>query len=180
MGRHCGAQAAFHARASRFAGVLRDPKGLDILDASFGLGHRLLDMTMPRFVIFRDAIMDLFAVGGELRGALLGLPRTPKIAVPRSADYVKAPGAGRDAGHLAALLVHQCGGPGELRHGDQGHPRDPRGPRQVLSCGSDELLHRHPDIVQIFLWRRSDFTTIGMRAGTTPCSTCLSTRAAAS
>ena len=29
----------------------------------------------------------------------------------RSADEVDAPGAGRDAGHLAALLVHQGGGP---------------------------------------------------------------------
>ena len=55
-----------------------------------------------------------------------------------------------------------------------------RADRGKFFCGTDELLHRHPDIVQIFLWRRSDFTTIGMRAGTTPCSTCLSTRAAAS
>ena len=45
-----------------FVGFFQDPKGLKIHVETLGFGHLHLEVTVPRVVIFRDAIMDLFAL----------------------------------------------------------------------------------------------------------------------
>jgi hemoglobin-like flavoprotein len=45
-----------------FIGALHDPPKLKILVETLGFGHLHLEVTPPRVVIFRDAIIDLFAV----------------------------------------------------------------------------------------------------------------------
>merc|ERR1719329_1802258 len=45
-----------------FVMALDDPEKLKVLVQTLGFGHLHLDVTVPRVVIFRDAIMDLFAV----------------------------------------------------------------------------------------------------------------------
>merc|ERR1719399_1600042 len=45
-----------------FCDALADPPKLKILVETLGFGHLHLDVTVPRVVIFRDAIMDLFVV----------------------------------------------------------------------------------------------------------------------
>merc|ERR1719329_1492586 len=45
-----------------FVEALVDPAKLKILVETLGFGHLHLDVTVPRVVIFRDAIMDLFMV----------------------------------------------------------------------------------------------------------------------
>merc|ERR1719498_1051680 len=45
-----------------FVSCLDDPAKLKILVETLGFGHLHLDVTVPRVVIFRDAIMDLFSV----------------------------------------------------------------------------------------------------------------------
>merc|ERR1712176_1376262 len=45
-----------------FVTALEDPPKLKILVETLGFGHLHLDVTVPRVVIFRDAIMDLFSV----------------------------------------------------------------------------------------------------------------------
>ena len=47
---------------ANFVGFLQDPKGLKIQVETLGFGHLHLEVTVPRVVIFRDAIMDLFSV----------------------------------------------------------------------------------------------------------------------
>merc|ERR1719284_888976 len=45
-----------------FVTSLDDPAKLKILVETLGFGHLHLDVTVPRVVIFRDAILDIFAV----------------------------------------------------------------------------------------------------------------------
>merc|ERR1712228_506674 len=45
-----------------FIMALSDPPGLKVLVETLGFGHLALDVTVPRVVIFRDAILDLFQV----------------------------------------------------------------------------------------------------------------------
>merc|ERR1719329_1809164 len=45
-----------------FVMALDDPEKLKVLVQTLGFGHLHLDVTVPRVVIFRDAILDLFAV----------------------------------------------------------------------------------------------------------------------
>jgi hemoglobin-like flavoprotein len=45
-----------------FVQALEDPAKLKILVETLGFGHLHLDVTVPRVVIFRDAILDVFAV----------------------------------------------------------------------------------------------------------------------
>jgi hypothetical protein len=45
-----------------FVGNLDDPAKLKVLVETHGFGHLHLDVTVPRVVIFRDAILDLFSV----------------------------------------------------------------------------------------------------------------------
>merc|ERR1719281_1967793 len=45
-----------------FVTSLDDPPKLKILVETLGFGHLHLDVTVPRVVIFRDAILDIFAV----------------------------------------------------------------------------------------------------------------------
>merc|ERR1719313_1885543 len=45
-----------------FVQALEDPPALKILVETLGFGHLHLDVTVPRVVIFRDAIVDLFIV----------------------------------------------------------------------------------------------------------------------
>ena len=45
-----------------FVTSLDDPPKLKILIETLGFGHLHLDVTMPRVVIFREAILDMFAV----------------------------------------------------------------------------------------------------------------------
>jgi len=45
-----------------FVTTLHDPPKLKILVETLGFGHLHLDVTVPRVVIFRDAILDIFAV----------------------------------------------------------------------------------------------------------------------
>merc|ERR1719453_1700640 len=45
-----------------FVMALEDPERLKILVETLGFGHLHLDVTVPRVVIFRDAILDIFAV----------------------------------------------------------------------------------------------------------------------
>merc|ERR1719329_1666827 len=45
-----------------FVMALDDPEKLKILVQTLGFGHLHLDVTVPRVVIFRDAILDLFVV----------------------------------------------------------------------------------------------------------------------
>merc|ERR1711988_741796 len=45
-----------------FVEALVDPPRLKILVETLGFGHLHLDVTVPRVVIFRDAIVDLFIV----------------------------------------------------------------------------------------------------------------------
>merc|ERR1719310_691580 len=45
-----------------FVNGLADPPALKILVETLGFGHLHLDVTVPRVVIFRDAILDIFAV----------------------------------------------------------------------------------------------------------------------
>merc|ERR1712216_1109977 len=43
-------------------GGLSDPPGLKVAVETLGFGHLALDVTVPRVVIFRDAILDLLQV----------------------------------------------------------------------------------------------------------------------
>merc|ERR1711908_221299 len=45
-----------------FVTSLDDPPKLKILVETLGFGHGHLDVTVPRVVIFRDAILDIFSV----------------------------------------------------------------------------------------------------------------------
>merc|ERR1719317_1513013 len=45
-----------------FITALSNPPELKILVETLGFGHLNLDVTVPRVVIFRDAILDLFQV----------------------------------------------------------------------------------------------------------------------
>merc|ERR1719407_334339 len=45
-----------------FVTSLDDPPKLKILVETLGFGHLHLDVTVPRVVIFRDAILDIFSV----------------------------------------------------------------------------------------------------------------------
>ena len=45
-----------------FCTSLDNPPALKILVETLGFGHLHLDVTVPRVVIFRDAILDIFAV----------------------------------------------------------------------------------------------------------------------
>merc|ERR1740127_323452 len=45
-----------------FVGAMDDPPKLKILVETLGFGHLHLDVTVPRVIIFRDAILDLFMV----------------------------------------------------------------------------------------------------------------------
>merc|ERR1712048_1025713 len=45
-----------------FITALSDPPALKVLVETLGFGHLALDVTVPRVVIFRDAILDLFQV----------------------------------------------------------------------------------------------------------------------
>merc|ERR1719478_1812292 len=45
-----------------FVQALGDPPKLKILVETLGFGHLHLDVTVPRVVIFRDAILDIFSV----------------------------------------------------------------------------------------------------------------------
>merc|ERR1719246_230607 len=45
-----------------FVTALDEPAKLKILVETLGFGHLHLDVTVPRVVIFRDAILDLFSV----------------------------------------------------------------------------------------------------------------------
>merc|ERR1712100_851382 len=45
-----------------FCEAMVDPPKLKILVETLGFGHLHLDVTVPRVVIFRDAILDIFAV----------------------------------------------------------------------------------------------------------------------
>merc|ERR1719337_359103 len=45
-----------------FVQALEDPAGLKIQVETLGFGHLHLDVTVPRVIIFRDAIIDLFMV----------------------------------------------------------------------------------------------------------------------
>merc|ERR1711865_983799 len=47
---------------SSFVQSLDNPPGLKILVETLGFGHLHLDVTVPRVVIFRDAILDIFSV----------------------------------------------------------------------------------------------------------------------
>merc|ERR1719387_54965 len=47
---------------SSFVLALNEPARLKILVETLGFGHLHLDVTVPRVVIFRDAIIDLFIV----------------------------------------------------------------------------------------------------------------------
>ena len=47
---------------SSFVLALSDPPKLKILVETLGFGHLHLDVTIPRVIIFRDAILDLFSV----------------------------------------------------------------------------------------------------------------------
>merc|ERR1712187_535152 len=47
---------------NQFIMALSDPPGLKVLVETLGFGHLALDVTVPRVVIFRDAILDLFQV----------------------------------------------------------------------------------------------------------------------
>ena len=50
-----------------FVTALDDPEKLKVLVQTLGLGHLHLDVTVPRAVIFRDAILDLFFCRGACR-----------------------------------------------------------------------------------------------------------------
>merc|ERR1711939_589531 len=56
-----------------FVTSLDDPPKLKILVETLGFGHLHLDVTVPRVVIFRDAILDIFAV--ELADKFTSLAR---------------------------------------------------------------------------------------------------------
>merc|ERR1719215_2509669 len=45
-----------------FVGALDTPAELKVMVETLGFGHLHLDVTVPRVVIFRDAILDLFSV----------------------------------------------------------------------------------------------------------------------
>ena len=45
-----------------FVGSLDAPAELKVMVETLGFGHLHLDVTIPRVIIFRDAILDLFAV----------------------------------------------------------------------------------------------------------------------
>merc|ERR1712061_920458 len=47
---------------NQFIMALSDPPALKVLVETLGFGHLALDVTVPRVVIFRDAILDLFQV----------------------------------------------------------------------------------------------------------------------
>jgi len=47
---------------NQFVLALSDPPGLKVMIETLGFGHLALDVTVPRVVIFRDAILDLFQV----------------------------------------------------------------------------------------------------------------------
>jgi len=47
---------------NQFIMGLSDPAGLKVQVETLGFGHLVLDVTVPRVVIFRDAILDLFQV----------------------------------------------------------------------------------------------------------------------
>merc|ERR1712187_244211 len=47
---------------NQFVTGLSDPPSLKIAVETLGFGHLALDVTIPRVVIFRDAILDLFQV----------------------------------------------------------------------------------------------------------------------
>merc|ERR1711865_1207604 len=52
----------FMSGIASFVTSLDDPPKLKILVETLGFGHLHLDVTVPRVVIFRDAIIDLFMV----------------------------------------------------------------------------------------------------------------------
>merc|ERR1740130_1545336 len=52
----------FMAGLNQFIMGLSDPAGLKVQVETLGFGHLVLDVTVPRVVIFRDAILDLFQV----------------------------------------------------------------------------------------------------------------------
>merc|ERR1712066_1061099 len=47
---------------NQFVSGLSDPPGLKVAVEALGFGHLALDVTIPRVVIFRDAILDLLQV----------------------------------------------------------------------------------------------------------------------
>merc|ERR1712151_807816 len=47
---------------NQFVNGLSDPPALKVAVETLGFGHLALDVTIPRVVIFRDAILDLFQV----------------------------------------------------------------------------------------------------------------------
>merc|ERR1712232_762588 len=47
---------------NQFVNGLSDPPALKVAVETLGFGHLALDVTVPRVVIFRDAILDLFQV----------------------------------------------------------------------------------------------------------------------
>merc|ERR1712187_1067364 len=47
---------------NQFVTLLSDPAGLKVSVETLGFGHLALDVTVPRVVIFRDAILDLLQV----------------------------------------------------------------------------------------------------------------------
>merc|ERR1711976_1074862 len=47
---------------NQFIMALSDPPALKVAVETLGFGHLALDVTVPRVVIFRDAILDLFQV----------------------------------------------------------------------------------------------------------------------
>merc|ERR1719329_959226 len=52
----------FMSGLAGFVEALSDPPKLKVAVETLGFGHLHLDVTVPRVVIFRDAILDLFAV----------------------------------------------------------------------------------------------------------------------
>merc|ERR1711988_1674314 len=52
----------FMGGLNNFVFALDEPPKLKILVETLGFGHLHLDVTVPRVIIFRDAILDLFAV----------------------------------------------------------------------------------------------------------------------
>merc|ERR1712019_326914 len=47
---------------NQFVSGLSDPPALQMAVETLGFGHLALDVTVPRVIIFRDAILDLFQV----------------------------------------------------------------------------------------------------------------------
>merc|ERR550537_231746 len=45
-----------------FVQALEDPPALKILVETLGFGHLHLDVTVPRVVIFRDALLDIYSM----------------------------------------------------------------------------------------------------------------------